>query len=106
MTVVAALVLCPLALAGLVGVAVSMVELARLGRELFGVPLHARLNPFNHAARPHTETSAMRAANGRGVSADLYSLVRYCFSSRSCSSLAVGRPLLQTVRCRKRHVTE
>ena len=63
----AAIVLLLIAVGGLVAMALSMIELARLGRELPDQPLHTRLNPFNHAARPQTWTPAMRAANRRGV---------------------------------------
>ena len=67
MLAIAAIVLLFVAVGGLVGMAVSMIELARLGRDIPDQPLHTRLNPFNHAARPHTWTPAMRAANRRAV---------------------------------------
>ena len=63
----AATVLLVVAAGGLLGVAVSMIELARLGRGLPDQPLHARLNPFNHAGRPQPWTPAMRAANRQGL---------------------------------------
>jgi hypothetical protein len=54
-------------IAGLVGMLISALTMARLGQALPDRPLHTRLNPFNHMGRPQTWTPEMRAANRRGV---------------------------------------
>ena len=55
------------AVAGLIGSAGFASLVALQGRHLPDQPLHTRLNPFNHLARPDTWTPAMRAANRRAV---------------------------------------